>query len=148
MVDHVQYCPMWGESYEASALFRPETRTYEVSRSPRAGNGYRIDEVLLNSSVWSLAPDEVERLATWLVDQRMQAVWVPEITQAIIDYVKHKRPLQVHECADRLLKHFGRKSSSAGQILNLGTEGYHDSHGSWVQKDSPTIWAALAWSES
>ena len=148
MVNYVHNCPIWGEPHEAAGFLRPETRTYEVSRSARAGNGYKIDEVLLNSSVRALAPDEMERLATWLVDQRLQGVRVPEITQAIIDYVKRKRPLQVHERADRLLKHFGRKSSSAGQILDLGTEGYRDSHGSWVQKDSPTIWAALAWSES
>ena len=148
MVDYVEYCPIWGEPYGASALWRPETRTYEVSRSPRAGNGYRIDEVLLNSSVRSLAPDEMERLATWLVDQRMQAVWIPEITQAVIDYVKRKRPLEVHERADRLLKHLAGKSTSAGEALDIGAEGSRDSYGGWVKGDSPTTWAALAWSES
>ena len=148
MVDYVQYCPIWGEPYEASALWRPETRTYEVSRSPRAGNGYRIDEVLLNSSVRSLAPDEMERLATWLVDQRIQAVGIPEVTQAIIDYVKQKRPLEVHERADRLLKHLAEKSTSAGQALDIGAEGDRDSFGGWVKGESPTTWAAMAWSES
>ena len=117
-------------------------------RRPRAGNGYKIDEVLLNSSVRALAPDEMERLATWLVDQRLQGVRVPEITQAIIDYVKQKRPLEVHERADRLLKHLAEKSTSAGQALDIGAEGDRNSYGEWVQKDSPTVWAAMAWSES
>ena len=148
MVNYVQYCPIWGEPYEASALLRPETRTYEVSRSPRAGNGYKIDEVLINSSVRSLAPDEMERLATWLVDQHLQAVWIPEITQAVIDYVKQKRPLEVHERADRLLKHLAEKSTSAGQALDIGAEGDRDSFGGWVKGESPTTWAAMAWSES
>lgn len=148
MVENVQHCPIWGPAYKASALFRPETRTYEVSRSPRAGNGYRIDEVLLNSSVRSMAPDEMERLATWLVDQRIQAVWIPEITQAVIEYVKQKRPLEVHERADRLLKHLAGKSTSAGEALDIGAEGSRDSFGGWVKGDSPTTWAALAWSES
>ena len=47
MVDYVNHCPIWGEPHEAAGFLRPETRTYEVSRSPRAGNGYKIDEVLL-----------------------------------------------------------------------------------------------------
>lgn len=97
MVDYVHHCPIWGEPHEASGIWHAQTRTYEVSQSPRAGNGYKIGEVLLNSSVRSLASDELERLATWLVDQRIQAVRIPEISQAIIDYVKQRRPLQVHE---------------------------------------------------
>ena len=148
MVDYLHYCPIWGEPHEAAGFLRPDTRTYEVSRSPRAGNGYKIDEVLLNSSVRALAPDEMERLATWLVDQRLQGVWVPEITQATIDYVKQKRPLEVHERADRLLKHLAEKSTSAGQALDIGAEGDRDSFGGWVQGNSPTTWAAMAWSES
>ena len=148
MVDYLHYCPIWGEPHEAAGFLRPETRTYEVSRSPRAGNGYKIDEVLLNSSVRALAPDEMERLATWLVDQRLQGVWVPEITQATIDYVKQKRPFEVHERADRLLKHLAEKSTSAGQALDIGAEGDRDSFGGWVKGNSPTTWAAMAWSES
>ena len=129
MVDYVQYCPIWGEPYEASGYLRPEIRTYEVSESARAGNGYKIDEVLLNSSVRLLAPDEMERLATWLVDQRIQAVRIPEITQATIDYVKQKRSLQVHERAERLLVHLARRSTSAGQLVDIGAEGDRDSFG-------------------
>ena len=124
---------------------RPETKTYEVSQSPRAGNGYKIDEGLLNSSVLSLATDEKVLLTTWLVNQRLQGIWIPEITQAVIDYVKRKPPLQVPERAERLLKHLARKSSSAGQVLNIGTEGDRGSDGVWVRKNSPTTWAAMAW---
>ena len=141
-------CPIWGQPYKASGLWRPQTRTYEVSQSPRAGNGYKIDEVVLNSSVRSLEPDEMERLTTWLVDQHIQGVRIPEITQAIIDYVKHKHPLQIHERADRLLRYLARRSTSAGQVLDIGTEGDRDSYGSWVKGNSPTTWAAMAWSES
>ena len=148
MANCVHNCPIWGEPYEASGLWCAETRTYEVSQSPRAGGGYKIDEVILNSSVRSLAPDEMERLSTWLVDQRIQGVWIPEITQAIIDYVKNKRSLQFHERAERLLMHLARKSTSAGQVLDLGTEGDRDSLGGWVKGNSPTTWAAMAWSES
>ena len=144
----VNYCPIWGEPHEASILWLPETRTYEVSQSPRVGNGYKIDEVVLDSSVRSLVPDELERLATWLVDQSLQGVWIPEITQTIIEYVKHKRPLQVHERADRLLKHLVRRSTSVGQAVDIGTEGDRDSFGGWVKGTSPSTWAAMAWSES
>ena len=44
MVNYVHNCPIWGEPHEAAGFLRPETRTYEVSRSARAGNGYKIDE--------------------------------------------------------------------------------------------------------
>ena len=148
MVNYVVICPIWGEPHEARGLWRPETNAYEVSDSPRAGSGYKIDEVVLNSSVRTLAPDEMDRLTTWLVDQLLQGVWIPEITEGVIDYVKQKRPLQIHERAHRLLMHLARKSTSAGQVLDLGTEGDRDSLGGWVQKESPTIWAAMAWSES
>ena len=85
MVDYLRYCPIWGEPHEAAGFLRPETRTYEVSRSPRAGNGYKIDEVLLNSSVRTLAPDEMERLATWLVElaQPGQSSSSPECTSRL-----------------------------------------------------------------
>ena len=148
MVNNVHYCPIWGEPYEASGIWHAQIRTYEMSQSPRAGNGYKVDEVLLNSSVRSLAPDEMERLATWLVDQRIQAVWIPEITQATIDYVKQKRSLQVHERAERLLVHLSRRSISAGQLLDIGAEGDRDSYGGWVKGHSPTTWRAMAWTES
>ena len=148
MVDYVHHCPIWGEQYEASGIWHPQTRTYEMSQSPRAGNGYKIGEVLLNSSVRSLAPDEMVRLATWLVDHRIQAVRIPEITQSTIDYVKQKRPLRVHERAERLLTHLARRSTSAGQLLDIGTEGDRDSYGGWVKGNSPTTWRAMAWTES
>ena len=134
MVNYMHNCPIWGEPHEALGLWRPEIRTFEVSQSPRAGNGYKIDEVVLKSSVRSLAPDEMERLTTWLVDQRLQGVWIPEITEAVIDYVKNKRPLQVHERADRLLRHLARRSTRAGQVLDLGTEGDRNSYGEWIQR--------------
>ena len=46
MVNYVHNCPIWAEPHEVSGLWRPETRTYEVSQSPRAGNGGGI--------IWSI----------------------------------------------------------------------------------------------
>ena len=121
---------------------------YFISRSPRAGNGYKVHEALVSSSIPPISPDEKTRLTSWLVSQRIQGVAIPEITQSVLDYVQTIRPLQVHERADRLLKHLAEKSTTAGQLLKIGTEGERDSFGGWTQGKSPTIWASMAWSES
>lgn len=141
-------CLIWGETYSASGVFYPETDMYLITRSPRAGNGYKIHRALLGSCIAPLAPDERIRLTTWLVSQRMQGVRIPEITQTVLDYIKSTRPLQVHDRAYRLLKHLAEKSATAGQTLAIGTEGVRDSLGGWMQGESPSIWASMAWSES
>ena len=144
----VKSCLIWGEPYSACGVFYPETDTYIMSRSPRAGNGYQIHKTLLVSSMPLLAPDEKMRLTSWLVSQRIQGVGIPEITQSVLDYVKSARPLQVHERADRLLKHLAERSTTVGQVVEIGTEGERDSFGGWVHGKSLTTWASMAWSES
>ena len=144
----VSNCLIWGEMYSASGVYYPETDMYLVSKSPRAGNGYRIHRTLLSSSISALSPDERMRLSSWLVGQRIQGVAIPEITESILDYVKRARMLHVHERADRLLKHLAERSTTVGQVVEIGTEGERDSFGGWVQGKSPTTWATMAWSES
>ena len=144
----IKKCLIWGDTYSASGVFYPENGMYIMSRSSRAGNGYQIHQALLSSSIPPLSPDEKIRLTSWLVSQRIQGVGIPEITQSVLDFVKSTRPLQVHERANRLLKHLAEKSTTAGQLLEIGTEGERDSFGGWTQGKSPTIWASMAWSES
>ena len=148
MAIKVNSCLIWGVTYFASGVFYSENGMYIMSRSSRAGNGYQIHQALLSSSIPPLSPDEKIRLTSWLVSQRIQGVGIPEITQSVLDFVKSTRPLQVHERADRLLKHLAEKSTTAGQVLEIGTEGDRDSYGGWVPGKSPTIWASMAWSES
>ena len=76
--------------------------------------------------------EEKARLTTWLIDQRNQGDERPLIAEGVIDYVKSKGALQVHERADRLLRFI------AGQTTIVGTT--FD-----IRKD---LGAVYAWSES
>ena len=76
------------------------------------------------------------RLTTWLVDQRTLGVRAPRVTWEIIEYAKTKRPLSVHERAERLLKFIDLKIDTVGSC-----------HRIW--RHEPEIHATFcAWSES
>ena len=132
MATNLEGCPIWGDDYPASGVFNPANRTYEMARSSRAGTGYKVDEVLLHSSVYPLSPEERLRLTTWLVDQRMQGVLRPEITEAVITYVRTRPPLPVHERADRLLRFIASRSNTVATTIDI----------------QPDTYGAYAWSES
>lgn len=79
-------------------------------------------------------PDEQKAaLTTWLIDQRHQGVDWPEVTEGILEFIKTKHPLPVHERADRLLRFI------AGRSKPIGTR---------VQSDWRNHFRSLAWSES
>ena len=107
-------CPIWGDEYVASGVYHPQNRTFEIANSPRAGGGYIVDQVLLNSSVVPMPVDEKARLTTWLIDQRMQGVRLPKITEAVINYVKTRAPLATHERAERLLRLIANRTETVG----------------------------------
>ena len=132
MTNPIGTCPNWGEEYDAIAVYHPANRTYAVATSPRAGSGYEIDEVLLNSSVLPMPLDEKARLTTWLVDQLIQGIRCPEITEAIIDYVKSRRSLSANERAERLLRFIDSQAVTVSTTVAIRQESH----------------AAYAWSES
>ena len=59
------------------------------------------------------------RLTTWLVDQRMQGVELPEITDAVVKHAIVKRTLGVHERADRLLRFIARQSGTVAEQVGV-----------------------------
>ena len=125
-------CPIWGEVYQAKGIFDPRNRMYTVTRSSRAGGGYMIGEVILNSLVAALAPDEKARLTTWVVDQHIQGAWFALITEAVISRVKSRRPLSIDERAKRLLRFMENLAETVSTKVQI----------------SPDTHAAYAWSES
>ena len=91
-----------------------------------------IDVVLVSSGINSLSDQEKARLTTWLVDQRALGNTQPEITETDIDYVKARRPLPVHERAERLLQFISKEGRTVADPV-------------WIAEDT---YAAYAWSES
>ena len=113
-------CPIWGTRFEATGHYFDRTRTFRVDSSPRAGGGYSIDGVLVSSEVSSLSDQEKARLTTWLVDQRALGDIQPKITRASHQLrLGLRRPLPVHERAERLLKLIALNSGVIGNYVNL-----------------------------
>ena len=140
-------CLIWGGSYNASGLSVYSNNMARVDDSPRTGGGYMIPWP--STLVSNLSDKEKARLTTWLVDQRMQEVRLPEITAAVVDYVKAKRPLSVHKRANRLLQYLSNLTSVVGEYVGLGTPDVEpDPFGHRAMSEGSTHWEAMAWSES
>ena len=122
-------CPIWGGEFEAQ-IQTSEFRDERIVDCRRCGGGYRID---LAADIGVLSLEERARLTTWLVDQRVQGVKIPTILERVIEYVKNRPPLQVHERANRLLRLIANQTSTVGTTYSVRGE------------VDP---AAYAWSES
>lgn len=125
----------WGES-NITELWEPLGPYEYVLRgrlvdSMRAGGHYVL---------WQDAEPHIDRLndlhkarlTTWLIDQRTQGDPVPEITKENLEYAIQKPDLQVHERAERLLKHIASLAHSIGAGVD-------------IRHDTPSPYA---WSES
>ena len=132
--EHV--CLIWGNGYEAAVkgLARGHPgMMHEVHHSPRAGGNYRITrEAVLTIEDARLDDSGKARLTTWLIDQRNMGVRFPLVTADIIEEIRRKPSLPVHERADRLLRFLAGSIDFVGYQFNLIESTYE----------------AYAWSES
>lgn len=155
MTSPLDLCPIWNSDaatdtqYKVSGHFDHGPRVYRVAYSSRAAGGFVLPEVLVNSKLIYISEEQRARLTTWLIDQRMQGVEFPEISESVIEYVKNKQPLPAHERADRLLRYLVQLSSITGEFVTLGTlADTPDPFGHRSLSEGPTFWEAMAWSES
>ena len=125
-------CRIWGSGHSATGYTEPDPSRAVVRDSPRAGGGYKlvggVKPFLENMDL-----AERSRLTTWLVDQRIQGVDQPEVTEAVVSHLRMARPLQVHERADRLLRFLARATDVVGNYVEISPENCD---------------SACAWSES
>ena len=123
-------CLIWAPFFDESAVNWDIRDVAEVN-SERTGGRYRISlEAFL--LVRRMNEFEKARLTTWLVDQRMQGVRVPEITTERKRYATSRRNLPVHERADRLLRFLAEQVDTVGVGIDL----------------NENTLSAFAWSES
>lgn len=126
-----QFCPIWGKEFPTSVLRYPREGITEVPNSPRAGGAYHLLGYA-DLDVGKLPDAQKAILTTWLIDQRRQGAKWPTVTDGILEFIKTKPPLPVHERADRLLRFIAEHSKPIGTRVQ-------------VNSSEPE---ALAWSES
>ena len=137
----IEWCQIWGNGYEATGSVSTSNNLtlYRVNDSPRAGGGYIMVGWKVRFEKDSLTDSEKARLTTWLVDQRLQGNRQPEITEAVVESIKTKGSLPVHERADRLLRFMVIQSKTIKDTICLNWEpvmcNIHDM-------------GAMAWTES
>lgn len=140
MTTRVQQCPLWDVSDGLEAIYIHQNRLFRVDNSPRAGGGYIIPETLVNSDIIHLSRTQKARLTTWLVGQRLQGDKQPTVTKQIVDSVKDRPALSVHERAYRLLQFVARNIGHLGESFSMYLEG--------GVEERKTLALAYAWSES
>lgn len=133
MTDNTK-CPIWG----TAARITEEDYGHILNvTSARTSGCYTIFE---DSSASSLDPAVKARLTTWLIEQRRLGIERPKINREIIDEIKNRRPLSVHERADNLLRYLNAKSSLIGTVIKFYAEDN--------AKAQQTADELLAWTES
>ena len=123
-------CRIWGEDHEASGRTHPDP-SYAIVNSPRTGGKYKITGDA-RPYIPGLSDKEKAKLTTWLIDQRMQGIEIPEVTAAVVQRVKTMHSLPVYERADRLLRFIASEAKTVAATVA-------------IQEESSS---AYAWSES
>ena len=131
MTNPISVCPIWGEELSAPVRRYPREGITYVLNSPRAGGAYYLLGDA-NREVGKLPDEQKAILTTWLIDQRQQGADWPGVTEGVLEHIKTKTPLPVHERADRLLRFIADQSKPIGTRVQ-------------VNSGEPE---ALAWSES
>ena len=131
-------CPIWGGNYPAELNYFPETSMYRVKNSPRAGGSYEVGDILVEAQVKHMSDAQKARLTTWLIDQRAQGNEMPRVTEESVAYAKFKRPLPVHQRAERLLRFIAGLAGSIGERVSVDKS----SLGTYAWSES-TVWTEV-----
>lgn len=132
-------CPIWGTEARIQQPVINNLTRKDVEVSPRAGGPYCIEDMaidLLNRS--DMTKKIKAKLTTWLIDQRKEGPGWPTIDTSIIEQVRQRQPLPVHERAYRLLKYLEKKSPEIGSTVKCE---FH-------LNNNPVRQEMMAWSES
>ena len=114
MTFNENHCPIWGEDYSAKVEPNPLSSIDIVHDSERTGGSYRIARDGADTQIDRLSLEEKAHLTTWLIDQRSQGETYPEIDLRVIEHIKSKVPLAVHERANRMLRFIGAQTTVVG----------------------------------
>ena len=131
-------CPIWGGNNWADVSYVAPTAMYQVKNSPRAGGSYEVWGILVEAQVKHMSDAQKARLTTWLIDQRAQGNEMPGVTKESVAYAKVKRPLPVHQRAERLLRFIAGLAGSIGERVSVDKS----SLGAYAWSES-TVWTEV-----
>ena len=135
MTSQVNECRIWGPEYDAAGYAIPEPSKVVIKRCARVGGGGYVLFGSMRHSIGLLEPQQKARLTTWIIDQQIRGVEQPEITEAAIASAKFKRPLLVHERAERLLQCIDSQAQTVAATVQV----FNDAHASYAWSES-TDW--------
>ena len=128
MAAQLPHCPLWvagpaqKPNFVAYGHFDQSTRVWHVEYSPRAAGGFILPEVIRQSHIRPLTDVQKARLSTWLIDQRTQGNEQPLVTESIVEYIKAKPGLAIHNRVDRLLKYISEQTTNVGTTFDFRKE--------------------------
>ena len=120
-MNEITTCQIWGSGHNATGFTEPDLSRALVLDSPRAGGGYKLAGGV-KPFLENMGLAEKSRLTTWLVDQRIRGVDQPEVTEAVVRRIRARRPLQVHERADRLLRFIASVTDVVGDYAEISPD--------------------------
>ena len=147
--NQIDQCQIWHD-YQGNSFWNKNGSEINVEESPRAGGSYTITR----EAKMLIEDDPFEdfqraRLTTALVNQRKLGIKWPKVTTALIQATKNAQALSVHKRVDRLLQYLTKSSILPGESVTLGTLAETpDPFGHRSLSQGPTLWEAMAWSES
>ena len=109
-------CEIWRDC-DADNSQRVQPFTWYVD-SKRAGGAYII-EGAARALLQGFDDNVRARVTTWLVDQRLQGVDLPVVTESVMHHARAKRPLTVDERVERLLMCLGQHDGKLGEVVQV-----------------------------
>ena len=138
MANEINTCPIWGKDYQARGFSIPSKSVVQVNDSPRAGGSYTIYRVVIEDDIGRLSLEQKARLTTWIVEQHRQGIELPEITNEVVAHIKTRRPLPIHERANKLLQFAVNQTETAGDRINV----HENTYGAYAWAES-TSWIEI-----
>ena len=139
-------CLIWNEGHASTIteLWEPTGPNSYVLRghwviSERAGGSYVLWQKT-KPLVESLNEQEKARLTTWVIDQRVQGDFAPEITKENVEYAKQRHNLQIQERAERLLNCLASQADTIGTGIDIQA----DTHSPYAWSES-TRWEEVVY---
>ena len=129
------YCVIW-DVETADILIEPSDGYTSVTDSARTDGGYLIENRTINI-VRNMTQFQKARLTTIIINQRIQSVDLPVLTQKHVEECRTRSSLLPDERARRLLRYFVRESGMVGTERTLA-----------IARNNPDAGGAFAWSES
>lgn len=116
MANDMQRCPIWGTPVTQIIRDPGRDNLLAVQGSPRTDGNYEITAEA-SSYVGSLDESQKVKVTTRIIEERRNTGQTPLVTPQLIEEARRADPLPVYVRAERLLRHFTKKTRVVGEDL-------------------------------